>query len=348
MAVGVADAWALPLAATLDAALGDPRGWPHPVRAIGGLIRRVEILARSLVAMAGGGPIAGRLAGIGLALVVVGLSGATAWGLVALADAVGGPWPILARVLLIYWGLAARSLRVETLRASEASDLEAARRELAWIVGRDTAGLDWPEIGRACLETVGENLNDGVVAPLFWYALGGPAGLWAFKAVSTLDSMVGYRDDRYRDLGWASARLDDLAAFVPARLTWLLIAIGSAVVGERPWAALRIGWRDGRKHPSPNSAWGEAALAGALGVRLGGPASYGGVPGSKPLLGEPGAPIDRGTVRRALRIAAVVTALAVAIAWTARAGAVRGRLTGRKAGDRLGLLPVVRSSRIGH
>lgn len=318
MALQEPTAWALPLGAALDAALGDPRGWPHPVRWLGRAIGWAEIGARALVARLGGGPIAGRLAGIGVAAIVIGLAGVSAWGLVALADRSGGPAPLLVRVVLIHWGLAARSLRAETRRASEAIDLETARRELAWIVGRDTEDLDWPEIGRACLETVGENLNDGVVAPLFWYALGGPVGLWIFKAASTLDSMIGYRDARHRDLGWASARLDDALAFVPARLTWLLIALASAVVGERPRSALRIGWRDGRKHPSPNSAWGEAALAGALGVRLGGPATYRGIPGAKPLLGEPIEPIDRGTVRRALRIAAVVTALAVALAWAGR------------------------------
>ncbi len=112
--------------------------------------------------------------------------------------------------------------------------------------------------------------------------------------------MVGYRNQRYRDLGWASARLDDLLNLVPARLSWLLIALAALIQGERAGGALRIGWRDGRKHPSPNAAWGEAAMAGALGVRLGGPATYGGVPGFKPHLGEPIEPITRRTVRAGL------------------------------------------------
>src|SRR5262249_5152343 len=158
----------------------------------------------------------------------------------------------------------------------------------------------------ACLETIGENTTDGVVAPLFWYAAGGPVGLWAFKAISTLDSMVGYRDDRYRDLGWASAKLDDLAGLVPARLTWLLMALAALLLGERGGSALRVGWRDSRKHPSPNSAWGEAALAGALGVRLGGMSTYGGVPSPKPFLGDGDDRIGRDTVRRAVRLMGVV------------------------------------------
>ena len=311
--------WALPLGAALDACLGDPPGWPHPVRALGALITRTERALRALVQRTGGGAAAERAAGVALAGIVVGLSAGAAWCAAAACDRLGAVAGLLGRVVLIQWGLAARSLGDEALRAAEAPDLDVARRELARIVGRDTGQLDRAEVCRACVETVGENANDGVVAPLFWYAVGGVAGMWAFKAVSTLDSMVGYRDARYRHLGWASARLDDLACLVPARLTWLLLAAAAALRGERGGAALRIGWRDGRKHPSPNSAWGEAAMAGALGVRLGGPASYGGVPGVKPRLGDPGAAIGPATVRRAVRLAWVAAALATALAWGASA-----------------------------
>jgi adenosylcobinamide-phosphate synthase len=309
---------ALPLGAALDFALGDPRQWPHPVRAIGGLIQRTEGLARALLAWRQGGPFATRLAGVGLAALVLGLTLVTTallvWGL----DRMGEPIGMIGRVLLIYWGLAARSLGREALRASEAGDLTTARRELAHIVGRDTNQLDWPEIRRACLETVGENANDGVVAPLFWFTLGGVIGLWAYKTISTLDSMVGYRDERYVDLGWASARLDDLASWLPARLTWLLLAVGALLVRERAVDALRIGWRDGREHPSPNSAWGEAALAGALRVRLGGPATYGGVLHIKPSLGEAIEPIEAATVRRGVRVLWAASAVAVVLAWATR------------------------------
>ncbi len=231
-------------------------------------------------------------------------------------DRLGPVGSLLGRSLLVYWGLAARSLEVETLHAAEAPDLVTARHALSMIVGRDTETLDEPEIGRACVETLAENCNDAVVAPLFWLALGGPVALWAYKAVSTLDSMVGYRDARYRDFGWASARVDDLAALVPARLTWLLIALAALLRGERAGAALRIGWRDGRKHPSPNAAWGEAAMAGALGVRLGGPATYGGVPTFKPFLGNPGDPIGPATVRRAVLLMRIAAGLAVLFAWS--------------------------------
>jgi adenosylcobinamide-phosphate synthase len=312
--------WSLPLGATLDMLLGDPRGWPHPVRAIGTLIARLETVARRLLTVIGGGAFAERLAGVLLTVLVVGLTGLAAAGVVLAGDHLGAVSSLVGRTFLIYWGLAARSLGDETLRASEAGDLDSARSELAMIVGRDTGALDEPEIGRACIETVAENYGDAVVAPLFWFVIGGPVGLWAFKAVSTLDSMVGYRNDRYRHFGWAAARLDDLAAFVPARLAWLLIGLAASMTGERPWNALRIGWRDGRKHPSPNAGWGEAAMAGALSIRLGGPATYGGVPGFKPLLGEPDHPIGRATVRRSVRLMRVAAALAVGLAWGVRGG----------------------------
>lgn len=313
-------AWSLPLGALLDMLLGDPRGWPHPVRAVGGLIARLESIARRVIRATGGGAFAERVAGILLAFLVVGLTGLAAAGVVLACDQLGPGPSLVGRALLIYWGLAARSLGDETLRASEAEDLTSARRELAMIVGRDTDALEEPEIGRACIETVAENYADAVVAPLFWFVVGGPVGLWAFKAVSTLDSMVGYRNDRYRHLGWASARLDDLAAFLPARLAWLLIGLAALITGERPWNAVRIGWRDGRKHPSPNAGWGEAAMAGALSIRLGGPATYGGIPGFKPLLGEPEEPIGRATVRRSVRVMRVAAALAVLLAWGVRSG----------------------------
>jgi adenosylcobinamide-phosphate synthase len=309
--------WSLPLGAALDAVLGDPRSWPHPVRWIGRLTTALERGLRWLIARGRGAGRAERCAGVALALVVTGLSMAAAWGAIALGDRIGPLGGLGARALLIFWGLTAHSLGAEALRAAEAPDLETARRELAQIVGRDTADLDAGAIGRACVETVAENCNDAVVAPLFWLALGGPVALWGYKAASTLDSMVGYRDGRYRDLGWASARLDDLLALVPARLSWLLIALAALVWREHAGAALRIGWRDGRKHPSPNAAWSEAAMAGALGVQLGGPASYGGVPSVKPLLGDGGTAIGPATVRRSVRLMGTVALFGVLLAWGA-------------------------------
>jgi adenosylcobinamide-phosphate synthase len=314
--------WALPLGFAFDALLGDPRGWPHPVRLIGGLVRLTERLLRRVIAFLGGKGWQEYAAGTVLAFFVTGVTAAVVWGLMFAANLARGITPLVAQTLLIYWGLAIRSLGDETLRASEEPDLDRARSELAQVVGRDTASLDRAEVCRACVETVAENCNDAVVAPLFWFALGGPVGLWAFKAVNTLDSMVGYRDERYRRLGWAAARLDDLAGLVPARLTWVFLTLASALSHERAADALRIGWRDGRKHPSPNAAWGEAAIAGALGVQLGGVNTYRGVPSVKPLLGDPGRAIDPATVRRAVRVMKTAALIAVAFAWLARSWAL--------------------------
>jgi adenosylcobinamide-phosphate synthase len=180
-------------------------------------------------------------------------------------------------------------------------------------VGRDTQDLSPPEIYRACIETVAENTSDGVVAPLFYAALLGPVGVWVYKAISTLDSMVGHRTPRYLRFGWASARADDVANLLPARLTYLLLALAALLTGGHAGAALRLGWRDGRKHPSPNAAWPEAAMAGALGVQLGGSATYQGVPSEKPRLGNPGPPLKADQTRQAIRLMLTTAWLALAL-----------------------------------
>jgi adenosylcobinamide-phosphate synthase len=321
MSPAVSDLWALPLGVALDAALGDPERWPHPVRVIGWLISKLEHGLRAVLEAVPGraGPLVGYAGGVALAAVVVGVVGGLAWLSILAGELVGPAAVILVKGLLIYWGLAARGLGEEARKVADETDLGIARRRLSMIVGRDTEGLDRAEVCRACVETVAENGTDAVVAPLFWFTVGGVVGLWVYKAVNTLDSMVGYRDERYARLGWASARLDDVLGFVPARLTWVLYAVSALITGGRPLSALRIGWRDGRKHPSPNAAWGEAAMAGALGVRLGGPASYRGVPGFKPYLGEPEADIGPETVRLAVRLMRVSSGLAAALAWLSRA-----------------------------
>ncbi|MBY0527597.1 MAG: adenosylcobinamide-phosphate synthase CbiB [Gemmataceae bacterium] len=282
---------ALPLGFLLDQLLGDPPSWPHPVRWIGHVISRLEPALRRWFPE--------RVGGVLLLLLTIAIAGLSAWAMLFLA-ALWHPWAETAiATWLIYWGLAARSLARETelvLEACATEDWPEARRRLSRIVGRDTEQLSPQAIYRACIETVAENTTDGVVAPLLCAALFGPVGLWAYKAISTLDSMVGYRTEKYLYFGWASARADDVANFLPARLAWLLIALR----GGR--AALRIGWRDGRKHASPNSAWAEAAMAGALGVQLGGPATYGGVPSDKQPLGDPGDPLSLEKGRQAIRL----------------------------------------------
>ncbi|HET6418578.1 MAG TPA: adenosylcobinamide-phosphate synthase CbiB, partial [Geobacteraceae bacterium] len=190
---------------------------------------------------------------------------------------------------LAYTCLALRSLHRESKLVADrlaAADLEGARRYLSRIVGRDTEHLDEPEIWRALVETVAENSSDGVIAPLFYLMLGGPALGLAYKAVNTLDSMVGYKNERYLHLGWASARFDDLANWLPARITGILMVVAAPLAGLSGRNALRIVFRDGGKHSSPNSGIPEAAAAGALGVRLGGANRYFGVIVEKPTIGD--------------------------------------------------------------
>ena len=282
----------------LDLILGDPRWLPHPVRAIGVLASAMERLMRATKL-----PL--RLAGALFWIIVVGTSTAV----VALTL----PW---ANIYWVYAFIAIRSLDIEATRVIDHlkdGDMPAARAQLAGIVGRDTDGLDESEIVRAAIETVSENLSDAVVAPLFWLTVGGPAAMSAYKAVNTLDSMVGHRNERYRDFGLVSARMDDLANWVPARLTAALVIL----ISPRAW---RIVVRDASSQPSPNSGYPEAAFAGALDVRLGGPSTYGGVPSRKETLGDPIRPLDvtvwSGTRRLFYIVSLMASALAIgAAAW---------------------------------
>ena len=282
----------------LDLALGDPPWLPHPVRAIGWLITRLEPWCRRLPLYLGG---------IVLWLLVVGASASIVW--------------LTSSWLAIFWIwtlLAVRDLDVQALRVIVSlrdGDLVTARQRLSLIVGRDTASLDEPEILRATVETVAESLSDGIVGPLFYLALGGPAAMAGFKAASTLDSMCGYRNERYREFGWASARLDDAANFVPARLSVLLVALGALLLGYDAWGALRCAFRDGRSQPSPNSGYPEAAVAGALGVRLGGLNYYQGVASAKATLGDARRPLSLDVFTGTRQLLYATSALAVLIAW---------------------------------
>jgi adenosylcobinamide-phosphate synthase len=301
-------AFEIACALRLDAAPGDPRRWPHPVSAIAGIATRLEAAARRR-------PGATRLAGLITALLVYGITGGT----VALLVWGGGrihPWAGTAvSIYFIYAALAARSL-VDHARAVwrplAADDLPAARAAVAMIVGRDTAGLDGEGVARAAVESVAESAVDGVTAPLFWAFLFGPVGAMAYRAVNTLDSLFGHKDERYFLFGWASARVDDVANWIPARLTAALLCLAAAPMG-RAGAAWRVLRRDGRKHASPNAGLPEAAAAGALGVRLGGLRHYDGEPHPAPAMGEPEQPPGAGSIARAcllMYVAVVLFALA--------------------------------------
>ena len=210
-----------------------------------------------------------------------------------------------AEVVLCWQALCARDLWEESMavcRELRRGDLPAARRAVGMIVGRDTAALTPEGVARAAVETVAENTSDGVAAPLFWMALGGAPLAMAYKAVNTMDSMVGYRNDRYRWFGTAAARLDDLANWLPSRLCALVMAALAPLAGLDGRGAFRIWRRDRRKHKSPNSAQTEAAMAGALGVELAGDASYFGVVHHKPTLGDPLRPVEPEDIPRAGRL----------------------------------------------
>lgn len=281
---------AAPLLAMLmiEATLGYPRGWGHPVQAAGALIAAIEREWNH------GAPRRRRLAGLGLLAVLVGLS--VAFGL-GIERAAGEGWGLVLTVLIGTTGLAQRSLH-DHVKAVAApllrGDIAAARKAVSLIVGRDTEGLDESGVATAAIESLAESFCDGVVAPAFSFLVGGLPGLFAAKAINTADSLIGHRTARLKAFGWASARADDLINLLPARLSGVLICLA----GRGGWRAML---RDARRHASPNGGWPEAAMAGVLGRRLGGPVTYEGEPSHRAFLGEgprPGA----GDVARALSV----------------------------------------------
>lgn len=282
-------------AVVLDRMFGDPQWFPHPVRLIGRLIAAGDALL-SL-------PVAPRLTGLFLAVGVAALTGGVAWGLVSLAYACDLWWGLILETILVYLAIAPRALADEALAVEQylrQKNLPEARARLGMIVGRDTGKLDEQEVRRAVVETVGENTVDGVLCPLFYGALFGSVGAWVYKAVSTLDSMVGYKNERYRHFGWAGAWLDDIAAFLPARLALFLVPPAAFLVGLSAGTSWRVGWRDRLAHTSPNAGHGEALFAGALRVCLGGPSAYGGVVVAKPYLGGEFPPPGSDAVQKAV------------------------------------------------
>jgi adenosylcobinamide-phosphate synthase len=275
-------------AVVLDLILGDPRRLPHPVVGIGRLISFLEPRLRRWFKNE-------RIAGVILLVVTVAVTYACAAVLYRAAHALS---PVAGLVVGLYLGwvsLAARSLHFESRKvvtALEAGDLPAARIALSYIVGRETEQLDKPEIVRGAVETVAENTGDGVIAPLFYLMLGGPPLALAYKAVNTLDSMVGYKNERYLNFGRASACFDDVMNYVPARLTGLLMVLAAPLCDLSAKGAWRILRRDCRNHASPNSGFPEAAAAGALGVRLGGANRYFGKVVEKPTIGDASVPLS--------------------------------------------------------
>ncbi len=269
----------------LDLFLGDPRRLPHPVAIIGRGISLGEGILRRLAKVKA----AEILAGMILAVIIPVSAFIAVDFIIKLISHIHHWAGWLAAVFLGYTTIAAKSLYTESQKVANrlsAKDLQGARKELSYLVGRDTHNLDEKEVVRALVETVAENTSDGVIAPLFYLAIGGPPLAMAYKAVNTLDSMVGYKNERYLYFGRASARLDDLVNFIPARITAILIVVAAFILRKDWRGAWKIMLRDRRNHPSPNSGYPEAAVAGAIGRRLGGLSCYGGSPSDKPFIGD--------------------------------------------------------------
>lgn len=297
------DYMVLIFAYSLDLAIGDPAWLPHPVRIIGRAIGKAESSLRFLLKLYAKKiqRLSERIGGILLVIIIAGSTYLVMFladkGLQTLIGSENTILRIIGAVLLVY--LISTTLATKELTDSarkiiaplRGGDIIEAREKLSCIVGRDTGSLDDKGIFRATIESLAENASDGIIAPLFYFVIGGLPLAMTYKAVNTMDSMVGYKDDRYRYFGWAAARLDDLANYIPARLTGLLIVISSSIVCRSLYTfrySLKTMLRDGRRHSSPNSGIPEAALAGALNVRLGGPSSYNGILVDKPFIGDNG------------------------------------------------------------
>jgi len=300
---------ALLLGFVLDLLLGDPQGWPHLVRWFGAVIAGLEKWLYPMKSKRLGGV----LLVIGTILVGAGVPAAVLYGAWRL-----NRWVYLALATILVWQcLAAKSLRDESLTVYDAlttGTLADARRAVSMIVGRDTEVLDEAGVTRAAVETVAENTSDGEAAPLFYMMLLGPMGGCFYKAVNTMDSMVGYRNERYEHFGTCAARLDDVMNYIPARVSALLMIVGSGLCGLDAKGAWRIWRRDRRNHASPNSAQTEAVMAGALNVRLAGDAQYFGVVHKKPYIGDDIRPIEVEDIRRSHRLLFATSALMLVLA----------------------------------
>jgi len=288
----------------LDLVLGDP-AWLTPVHPVVLMGRAISALEKRLRALFPKTPQGEYRAGLVLAIIMSVGTYALCKLILRSLNALSPPLAFALELVWCWQALAVKDLRVEAMRvktALEGEGLDAARKAVSRIVGRDTDSLSAAGVACAAVETVAENFSDGVIAPLFWMLLGGAPLALCYKAINTMDSMVGYKNERYLHFGRAPAKLDDAANYIPARLAALLLVAAAWLLGEDAASALRIWRRDRRKHASPNSAQCEAAMAGALGLRLCGPAVYFGVKHDKPWIGDERREIVPDDIRRACRM----------------------------------------------
>ncbi|WP_257346888.1 adenosylcobinamide-phosphate synthase CbiB [Pseudalkalibacillus decolorationis] len=302
--------FSLTLAYAIDFIVGDPPNWPHPVRWIGNLIAILERKWNK-------GPFR-KQKGIGMLLYILllvgGIVSLIVWGSYSVHPLLG----ILVEGMIIATTIAQKSLKtaaLEVFMPLQSGDIREARKKLSYIVGRDTEQLNEAEITRGTVETVAENTSDGITAPLFWALFGGAPFAVIYRAINTCDSMVGYRNEKYEEFGWASAKLDDLVNWLPSRLTGFLMFFCKKPIQLSRRAAWGTLFRDAKKHPSPNSGWGEAAVAVLLGIQLGGINYYNGVISNRAKMGEPIVPLQRNHILHAIMIMARSAFLFILALW---------------------------------
>lgn len=297
----------------IDLVLGDPRWLYHPVRVIGNGISFFEKFLRKIFPKTKSGE---RIAGGILVVLTVGFSTGITWGILALCYHISLWLGLALESFWCYQLLATRSLRDESKKVYDAlqtGDLKKSRFAVSMIVGRDTENLDEKGITKAAVETVAENTSDGIIAPLFYMMIGGAVGGFAYKAVNTMDSMVGYKNDKYRYFGTAAAKLDDILNYIPARLSAFLMIAGAWLTGMNGKNAWKIFKRDRYKHASPNSAQTEAVMAGALDIQLAGDAWYFGELHKKEFIGDSNRDIEIEDIRRSHKLMYATAVLGVLV-----------------------------------
>ena len=292
----------------IDLAIGDPRFLPHPVIFIGRLISYLEKLIRKMIKNE-------RVGGIILVIGVLLITGILTHGLIILAYKIYMPLGVILECLLIYQIMATKSLREESMKVARALDdsLEDGRRAVSYIVGRDTKELDEKGVIKATVETVAENTTDGIVAPIIFCSIGGAGFGMIYKAVNTMDSMVGYKNEKYIKFGTAAAKLDDLVNYIPARITAIIMIIASGLLKMDMKNAIKVFKRDRYNHKSPNSAQTESVCAGALDLQLAGNSCYFGEVYEKPTIGDEIRKIEIEDIKRVNRLMYATSLIAIAI-----------------------------------
>ncbi len=299
------------IAYLLDLIIGDPYSFPHPVRFIGNLIRFTEGKIRKIFKSKNQLKIGGFL----LWIITVGFTSLVT-GLILNLLCINNIFYVIIASIILYTTLSTKCLADEAKKIYEVlktGDIEKSRKQLSYIVGRDTTSLSENEIIRATVETVAENTVDGIISPMMYGFIGGPVLAMAYKAINTLDSMVGYKNEKYGDIGFASAKIDDIANFIPARITPFFMMIASFILGFNSKKSIKIAMRDRKNHKSPNCAYAEGAVAGALEVQLGGTNMYFGEKVYKPTIGDKDRELEAEDILRTNKIMYLTSFIALVI-----------------------------------